>query len=382
MGCVGDLAANRLVVDALNANIAVLDGAGRIIATNRGWDRFADENGAPAEAECFRGCDYFEVCRKAAQSGCDNAVAVAEGIRRVMAGSDPQYSTEYPCDSPTHNRWFVMHVTPLGDRSGGVVVSHTEITERRRAEQAIKLYSERLEAMVARSTSELAKAQEELLRNERLAMLGQFAGSVGHELRNPLGVISNAVYYLQSVLKSPDPTTSEYLEMIAKEVRNSEKIIRDLLELSRNRPAERRPVSVQDLVSNVLLRQSPAETVKVVVDVPESLERVYVDERQMVQVIENLVSNAMEAMPDGGILTLSAVQKADGVVLSVADTGTGIPKDLIEKIYDPLVTTKRGGIGLGLTLSRRLVELNNARLHVASLPGNGSTFSVTMPVGG
>lgn len=110
---------------------------------------------------------------------------------------------------------------------------------------------------------ELRDAQEQLIHKERLAILGQLAGGVGHELRNPLGVISNAVYYLKTTLPDADETTKEYLEMISAEVHDAEKIVSDLLDLSRTKPAESEEIAVSQLVTQVLDSQPPPKKVKV-----------------------------------------------------------------------------------------------------------------------
>jgi signal transduction histidine kinase len=114
-----------------------------------------------------------------------------------------------------------------------------------------------------RVEEELRDAQEQLIRKERLAILGQLAGGVGHELRNPLGVISNAVYYLKTTLPDADETTKEYLEMISAEVHDAEKIVSDLLDLSRTKPAESEEIAVSQLVTQVLDSQPPPKKVKV-----------------------------------------------------------------------------------------------------------------------
>jgi signal transduction histidine kinase len=372
---------NDAVIDALMVNIAVISADGEIVATNKAWNLFAVANGAPVAAESYLHFNYLDVCDKAGAGGDEDAVRAGRGMRSVLRGETDCYTGEYRCDAPEVFRWFMMRVTPVPDGSGAVVVTHEDISEQRRAEGAIKAYSERLQEMVEERTTRLERTQEELVRKERLATLGQFAGSLGHELRNPLGVISNAVYYLQATLQNPDDTTREYLEMIAREVRNSEKIICDLLEISRNRPAEKRLVSVGELVGASLLRQSSAAGVEVSTDIPDALPGVNVDSRQMGQVIDNLMANALQAMPDGGRLMVSACGEGASVVLSVADTGVGIAKELLENIFDPLVTTKARGIGLGLTLSKRLAELNGARLEVKSEIGKGSCFSIVFPSG-
>ena len=213
--------------------------------------------------------------------------------------------------------------------------------ERKRAEEALQEYSERLEEMVEQRTQELQDAQEQLIRREKLATLGQLAGGVGHELRNPLGVISNAVYFLQMTLAETDETTREYLDIVSSEVRDAEKIVSDLLDFSRTRPAEKEEIAVSALVSQMLKRRPPPEDVEVVTQTPSDLPLVFVDPRQMGQVLGNLVTNAYQAMPDGGRLIIAATVSSDLspisnlqslVSISITDTGCGISEENIEKI--------------------------------------------------
>ena len=180
---------------------------------------------------------------------------------------------------------------------------------------------------VVRDMTERKEMEEQLVRKEHLAILGQLAGGVGHELRNPLGVISNAVYYLQTILPDTNETTKEYLEMIASEVGNSEKIVSDLLDLSRAKPAERQEIAVSDLVARLLEKQPPPEKVKVTTKIASDLPPVFVDSRQIGQVLVNLVINAYQAMPEGGRLTIKARAEKGQVYLSITDTGCGISQE-------------------------------------------------------
>ncbi len=275
--------------------------------------------------------------------------------------------------------------------------------ERKRAEEALKEYSERLEEMVEERTQELQDAQEQLIRREKLAILGQLAGGVGHELRNPLGVISNAVYFLQITLADADETTREYLDIVSSEVRDADKIVSDLLDFSRTRPAEKEKIAVSALVSQVLKRRPPPEDVEVVTEIPSDLPPVFVDPRQMGQVLTNLVTNAYQAMPDGGRLMIHVsedkgigrrgdtgtrrqgdsppVSPSPCLRVSISDTGCGISEENVGKIFEPLFTTKAKGIGLGLPISKNLVEANGGSIEVESEEGKGSAFTVRLGTG-
>ena len=261
--------------------------------------------------------------------------------------------------------------------------------KRRQAEEELRKYRDHLEEMVEERTRELKEAQEELVRKEKLATLGQLAGGVGHELRNPLAVISNAVYFLQATLPEADETTRKYLDMIGSEVRGASKIISDLLDYSRTKPSEREEMAATELVARALDRYPPPEGVKVNTQIFPDLPSAFVDPGQIGQVLNNLISNAYQAMPEGGKLTISAGlaegepvgSRQSAVRISVSDTGTGISKENISKVFEPLFSTRTRGIGLGLAVSRNLVEANGGSIIVQSQEGKGSTFTLTLPAG-
>ncbi len=254
-----------------------------------------------------------------------------------------------------------------------------DITERKRTEAALKEYSERLEEMVEERTKELRDAQEQLARREKLAILGQLAGGVAHDLRNPLGAISNAAYYLKLVLPDASETVKEHLKMIAEQVRNSDRIITDLLDFSRTRILDRQEVAVSELVAQVLEKRPPPEGVEVAADIAPNLLPVYVDRHQMGQALDNLVTNAYQAMTEGGDLTISAQAEEGAVALSIADTGVGISEENLPKLFEPLFTTRAKGLGLGLMVVKTLVEANEGSIEIQSVVGKGSTFTVRLP---
>ena len=278
--------------------------------------------------------------------------------------------------------WLYDKSTGIREKDGKTYADgiFTDITELRRAEESLKEYSERLEQMVEERTKELKDAQEQLVRREKLAILGQLAGGVGHELRNPLGVISNAVYYLKMVMPDAEETIKEYLETISEEVNRSTKIISDLLDFSRIKSVDREETAVSDLVAQVLEKQPTPENIKLATTIPSDFPPVFVDNRQISQVLVNLVTNACQAMPEGGKLSISAQAKKDKVQVSFTDTGSGISKENMKNLFEPLFTTKARGIGLGLAVSKNLVEANGGSIEVESEEGKGSIFSVILPI--
>ncbi len=245
-----------------------------------------------------------------------------------------------------------------------------------------------LEAKVEARTRELEatmrqlnEAQDSLVRRERLATLGQLASGVGHELRNPLGVMTNAIYYLRTVLASQPDNVKEYLDILHQQVVTSEKIVADLLDFTRSKPPQRLATELRDVVdAQVAPVRAQFGSVTIKVELPDALPRVLVDAHQAGQVVHNLLLNAAQAMSGQGSITIRALHDVDRVHLEVCDTGLGVPPDLQERIFEPLFTTKARGIGLGLALSRTLARANGGDLHTRNNGGRGATFTFTLPV--
>lgn len=295
--------------------------------------------------------------------------------------------------------------TPLrkdGEVTGAVVV-YKDITERKEADEVIHRLNTELEQKVEERTRQLIEAQEELVRREKLSVLGRLSGSVGHELRTPLGIMSNAVYFLKMVLSDSDESVKEYLGIIGSEIKESERIITDLLDFARTKPPQRQTVTVAELVRQSLERCTIPENVTLAVAIPETLPCVMVDPLQMGQVLMNFITNGVQAMAGGGALRV--VPRFVGappcgspqpgghmgpplretlkfIEISVEDTGEGITPENMEKLFQPLFTTKPKGIGLGLVVCKNLVEANGGRIEVESEPGKGSAFKVLLPVQG
>ncbi|MDD5170036.1 MAG: ATP-binding protein [Syntrophales bacterium] len=244
-------------------------------------------------------------------------------------------------------------------------------------------------ALQARQT-DLQKAQEELIRAEKLSILGRLAGVVGHEIRNPLGVINNAVYFLKTVMPDAGDTVKEYLDIIKQEIDNSQRIITDLLDFARTKTPQLTPITLGALVTRVLAKCNIPESTDVQTDIPDVLPEVNVDPFQIGQVLQNLITNAVQAMPEGGSLCINAREvqgsgkesiepDGDFVEISVSDTGGGISPENMKKLFQPLFTTKTKGIGLGLVVCRNLVEANGGRIEVVTQSGRGSTFTIILP---
>ncbi|MGB7532241.1 MAG: response regulator [Halobacteriota archaeon] len=239
--------------------------------------------------------------------------------------------------------------------------------------------------------TELKEAEEKLLHSERLAAIGKLSASVAHEIRNPLGVVNNAAYYLKMTLPEPDETTREYLDIINNEVKRAGDIISTLLELTRSRLADRQEVEVSSLIDKTLEKFDLAENIELKKDIPADIPPIFADPVQIEQVFYNLINNALQAMsmPEsesrdkGGELGIKVkLRKKKGkemVEVSFSDTGVGISRENMKNLFEPLFTTKARGIGLGLSICKNLVEANDGEIEVQSEVGKGTTVRVSLP---
>jgi signal transduction histidine kinase len=212
-------------------------------------------------------------------------------------------------------------------------------------------------------------------------VLGQIAGSVGHELRNPLGVMSNAVFFLQNVLTDADETTKEYLDIIRSEIAGSERIVSDLLDSVRTKQPHAEVVGVREVLEQTLRKLSIPSSVTVKLEIHATLPALRVDALQIQQVLCNLISNGIEAMPEGGTLEIRALENRqdENISISVRDSGSGMTPEQLGKLFQPLFTTKARGIGLGLVVVKNLTQANGGKVEVQSEVGKGSVFTVTLP---
>jgi signal transduction histidine kinase len=217
-----------------------------------------------------------------------------------------------------------------------------------------------------------------LQRGERLAAVGQVAGGVAHELRNPLNVVKTSVYYLLNA-RNPTPEKKlEHLQRIERHVMLADNVITALSNFARMPVPNLASFAVAALIRSTLEMEPLPPACKVILDFPSDLPAVLADADQLRIVFANLIRNAREAMPEGGRLTLRGRRDGSAVQVQVQDTGPGIAADKLNRIMEPLFSTKARGLGLGLSLARSILEKNQGQLNVHSQVGHGSTFSVRL----
>jgi signal transduction histidine kinase/CheY-like chemotaxis protein len=243
----------------------------------------------------------------------------------------------------------------------------------------LNTWNRELEVRVDERTRELKDAQASLLRAERLGTIGQLGASVAHELRNPLGVINNSIYYLTSRLGQDDPKIAKHLQIIGREVKVANNIITDLMNFVRISELQTTTIDPNLLVRETLERALLPENVQVFTEFGRDLPLVRVDVEKAHQIFLNLINNAAQAMPDGGRLTISTLAQNGYVQFDFGDTGVGIPPENLQRIFEPLFTTKARGIGLGLAIVRMLVDAHHGEIRVTSTVGQGSCFTIRLP---
>jgi signal transduction histidine kinase len=246
-------------------------------------------------------------------------------------------------------------------------------------EKRLKAHSEHLEELVEEETKKLKDA-------ERLAAIGETAGMVGHDIRNPLQSITSAVYLAKEEIKSlPESVEKEglkeSLETIEEQVTYIDKVVSDLQDFVKPLTPKIEESDPHKLIKDSLSNSAIPENIKVLISIEEDLPQLMVDKFFLKRVLINLITNAIQAMPNGGALTIKATQENEMAFISVEDTGVGIPKENGDKIFKPLFTTKSKGQGFGLPVCKRLVEAHaGGSITCESEVGKGSKFMVKVPI--
>jgi signal transduction histidine kinase len=215
-------------------------------------------------------------------------------------------------------------------------------------------------------------------RSERLATIGQVAGGVAHELRNPLNVVRTSVYYLLNARNPSAAKTAEHLQRIDKHVQVADGVITALSNFAKMPLPDLRPFPLERCIQEAIEINPLPASVQVTIDVPADFPPALADIDQVRIVLGNLIRNAREAMPEGGRLIMTGRSAGDWVEVDVCDTGVGIAAENLSRIMEPLYSTKARGMGLGLAIARAIVDKNRGSLRVASELGKGSTFTLRL----
>ena len=241
-----------------------------------------------------------------------------------------------------------------------------------------KDFSERLSWNSKDELSLLAETIDGMM-EERINTIGELAAMIGHDLRNPLTGITSATYYLKKKYGAlMDEKGQDMLEVIEKEIEYSNKIINDLLEYSKAIKLDLKETNPKSVVTEALSHIDFPKNVQLI-DLTETTPTIKIDIDKMKRVFINLIKNAIDAMPDGGKLTITSEKANDKVKIAFADTGLGISEENLKKLFGPLFTTKAKGMGLGLAICKRIVEAHGGTISVESIINKGTTFTIIIP---
>ncbi len=355
----------RCSLDSLASHIAVLDENGCIVEVNEAWRRFADQNNFTFFAYGV-GSNYLDPFENA-RIECGDGNLIAEGIREVMRGQRETFEFEYPCHSPEEQRWFLLRVTRF--KTPGpvrVVIAHENVTKLRQALDLLRDADKRKD---------------------------EFLATLAHELRNPLAPIRNAI----EVLKLPqcdNDNQRRLLEMIERQASQLTRLVDDLLDVSRvmRGKIELRlePIGLGDVIHQALETAGPLITArqhKLELQLPDVAVQIQADAVRLSQVLCNLITNAAKYTEPHGQIRVQATTENDSAVIRISDNGIGIAPDQLNGIFDlfvqvdPTTTRSQGGLGIGLTLAKNLIELHGGSLTASSRGlGHGSEFTLRIPL--
>ncbi len=267
----------------------------------------------------------------------------------------------------------------------GTVCIALDITERKQAEKELKIYRMQLEELVKERTQELEKAQLELVRKERLAVLGQLTATVNHEIRNPLGTIRNAVFSIGEAIKHNEmERRAGSLELAERNIRRCDRIINELMDFTRTREIKGELTDIDRWLNSVLDEQEIPEDIECVRELNSGI-ILPIDRERMRRAVNNVVTNAVQALQDensGGSnqLKVKSAASSEQLEMSFIDTGPGIPEEIMGKIFEPLFSTKSFGIGLGMPIIKNIMEEHHGGFEIKSKVGQGTTVTLSLPI--
>ncbi|MCS6304543.1 MAG: PAS domain S-box protein [Nitrospira sp.] len=265
------------------------------------------------------------------------------------------------------------------------LVAGRDITERKHLEAERVRHTEELERQVAERTAEITKLESQRAQTEKLAAMGRLAAGVAHEINNPIAGIKNAFTLVKQAVDPAHPH-AEFVGMIDREIARVASIVQNMYQLYRPESGKGEAVKLQTMLHDIealFAKRLQQRRLVLVIDVDSCIDRVSVPRGDLLQVLLNLLNNAIDCSSEGGTITLTLRANADAIRIAVSDQGPGIPPEHFPHIFDPFFTTKTGGdqkgMGLGLSISQSLVMAMGGKIEVQTRPNDGSTFSVILP---
>jgi signal transduction histidine kinase len=290
--------------------------------------------------------------------------------------------------------WLNVTAAPIPLMGYGEAITYQDVTRRKNAELELEKHREHLEEMIKERSRELEAAQDELLKREKLAVLGQLTATVSHELRNPLGVIRASTFYLLGKLQHREEKAEKHLARIDRQVDVCDRIVQDLLEYTRGKHSEMIGTEFKPWIEDTLDQITMPEKIELVQGFSPNLPVVRMDREKMQRVVINLMNNAISAVNERQKpeienqgedsyqprIKVTAGVAENGVVIAVEDNGVGMNAETVQKAFDPLFTTRARGTGLGLAIVRKVVEEHGGSVYIESPPNRGTKVTVILPV--
>jgi len=359
---------SRAVLASVSGDVAVLDAAGRLVATNESWEAAAATLNPVVKGIC--GTCILDATTLAPEP----RARLATAIGAVLRDQVPQPMLELSWDDSTGRRWCEVRVQPLGRPARGAVLTHQDVTARKR-----------IEAEARRHLHEVAHVNT-------VSDVGELAAAVAHELNQPLTAVLSNAQAARRILTGASPCIAdvrEILDDIIEQDKRAGEVIQRIRRILKKDRFDWAPVDLNSLVRDVvdlLGHQAALGGVKLVPSLDSRLPRVRGDRVQLQQVVLNLLLNAIQAASSqhAGAPAVSLVTDRSGTVvrLIVTDSGPGIPPDSMTRIFDPFYTTRPDGLGIGLSISRSIIEVHGGELTAGNQPSGGAEFVVALPAEG
>jgi two-component system NtrC family sensor kinase len=339
----------QAIFDGITDGLIIVDRDFKVVAVNKAEAAFLGKK--PQEVV---GRDCYEVyCR--GDHACEACPA-----HNTFATGKPTLITRLETTSGYHRRGVDVYTFPVRDDQGETV----------QAIQYIKDVTDRV------------KLQKQLQEVEQLTGIGRMAANVAHEIRNPLIAVGGFARQLHEALEAEDPRR-EYTGIILEEVTRLEQILREQLTLERHLQPNLRPVEVNEIVKDVrklLSHGILSSRIRLTGNLADGLPVTMGDANQLKQAFLNIMTNAIQSMPDGGELRIATGQRGQDIIVRVDDTGPGIASEVMGKLFMPFFTTRKAGSGLGLAVTRRIIENHGGEIEVMSEVGVGTTFEISIPI--
>jgi PAS domain S-box-containing protein len=361
-----------IVIASIPGLFYVLDRQGRFVRCNQimeevtGWT-----------AETLRGTDALLTIFE------DDRELVASRMDEVFEKGQAEVEARFLSKDGVREFWFTGRRMDVR-RTSYLVGSGIDITERKQAEEQSRQAQERLlehqRCEKELVDAELSKARDTLVRQTRLAAVGQVSAGIAHELRNPLAAVQMAAALLKRNLQAESPKCREYVQAIESELAIAREIIDNLMAMSRGKPPVKKPVDLGAVVTAARRRVAAPEGIAWEYSCQPAPLVVHADPGLLEQVFRNLFANSVQAMGRAGKTTVRGVRSEAGDDIVIADTGPGIPAEVRDRLFEPLVTTKPGGTGLGLPICRQIIEQHGGTMQLIETGSSGTAFLVRLPL--